>query len=85
MTTVTRGINVSSQLHQDFDNFWMSVLHGQIHRSILIQLVWLINHPLPFIRTEDYFGPDRRRKNVGPPEGVGERRADELKQIKQAS
>tara|TARA_Y100001934_G_scaffold208080_1_gene246077 strand:+ start:601 stop:735 length:135 start_codon:yes stop_codon:yes gene_type:complete len=37
----------------------------------------MINHPLTFIHTSDYFGPDRRRKDIGPPNGV-EQRADTL-------
>lgn len=35
----------------------------------------IIDNPRPFIRTKIYFGPDRRRQNMGPPRGVGERRA----------
>ena len=46
-------------------------------KALYERLVWMINHPLPFIRTSDYFGPDRRRKDIGPPNGV-ERRADAL-------
>ena len=36
----------------------------------------IIDNPRPFIRTQDYFGPDRRRQNMGPPRGCAERRAD---------
>ncbi|MGB0630882.1 MAG: response regulator [Alphaproteobacteria bacterium] len=46
-------------------------------KALYERLVWMINHPLPFIRTSDYFGPDRRRKDIGPSGGV-ERRADAL-------
>ena len=46
-------------------------------KALYERLVWMINHPLPFTRTSDYFGPDRRRKDIGPPNGV-ERRADAL-------
>ena len=34
----------------------------------------IIDNPRPFVRTADYFGPDRRRQNHGPPRGVPERR-----------
>jgi len=34
----------------------------------------IIENPRPFIRTKHYFGPDRRRRDVGPPRGVPERR-----------
>ena len=45
------------------------------------RLVWMINHPLPFIRTSDYFGPDRRRKDMGAPAGIGERRAEQIEMM----
>ncbi len=46
-------------------------------KALYERLVWMINHPLPFIRTNDYFGPDRRRKDIGAPAGQKERRAGE--------
>jgi len=36
----------------------------------------IIDNPRPFIRTKTYFGPDRRRQNLGPPRGMAERRKD---------
>lgn len=39
----------------------------------------IIDNPRPFIRTKIYFGPDRRRQDVGPPRGIAERRKDENK------
>ncbi len=44
--------------------------------SLYSKMVSVIEHPQPFIRCGTYVGPDRRRKNHGPPRGVGERRAD---------
>jgi two-component system chemotaxis response regulator CheY len=38
----------------------------------------IIENPRPFIRTKLYFGPDRRRQNLGPPRGLPERRKDEI-------
>ena len=38
------------------------------------RIVSLINNERPFIRTKNYFGPCRRRKNDGAPAGIGERR-----------
>ena len=35
----------------------------------------MIDNARPFIRTKTFFGPDRRRKNIGPPNAVAERRA----------
>ena len=37
-----------------------------------------LNHPRSFVRTENYFGPDRRRQNLGPPQGKRERRHDQM-------
>lgn len=34
----------------------------------------IIDNPRPFVRTKSYFGPDRRRQDLGPPRGVAERR-----------
>lgn len=31
-------------------------------RGVLDRLQKIIDHPRPFVRTDDYFGPDRRRK-----------------------
>jgi DNA-binding response OmpR family regulator len=42
-------------------------LYGRITAAVL--------HPRPFIRTPTYFGPDRRRQKLGPPDDrTGERR-----------
>jgi len=38
----------------------------------------IIENPRPFIRTKMYFGPDRRRQNLGPPRGLAERRKEEI-------
>jgi hypothetical protein len=45
-------------------------------KAMYERLVWMTNHPLPFIRTDDYSGPDRWRKDMGAPPGTRERRAD---------
>ena len=47
-------------------------------KALYQRIVTIIENPRPFIRTENYFGPCRRRKNVGPPKGTAERREDEL-------
>lgn len=43
-------------------------------KALSDRIVSLIDHPRPFVRTQGYFGPDRRRKNFGPPESLDERR-----------
>jgi CheY-like chemotaxis protein len=40
----------------------------------------IIDNPRPFIRTKNYFGPDRRRQNLGPPRGTPERRKDAVEE-----
>ncbi len=47
-------------------------------KSLYSRLTSIIECPRPFIRTKTYFGPCRRRRNVGAPRGMKERRADEL-------
>lgn len=32
-------------------------------RNVLERLQIIIDHPRPFVRTDDFFGPDRRRRN----------------------
>ena len=39
-----------------------------------------IENSRPFVRTSSFFGPDRRRQNVGPPRGVPERQKDQKDQ-----
>jgi DNA-binding response OmpR family regulator len=41
----------------------------------------IIDNPRPFIRTKHYFGPDRRRQNLGPPRGTPERRKDSTDEV----
>ena len=47
-------------------------------KALYSRLASIIEHPRPFIRTKTYFGPCRRRRNLGAPRGMKERRADEL-------
>lgn len=43
-------------------------------KALYSRMASLIDNPRSFVRTDTYFGPDRRRKDVGPPRGVIERR-----------
>jgi CheY-like chemotaxis protein len=43
--------------------------------AIYKRVVELIEKPRKFITSETYFGPCRRRRSLGPPRGVAERRA----------
>jgi two-component system chemotaxis response regulator CheY len=48
-------------------------------KSLLARWTKIIEHPPPFIKTEHYFGPDRRRQDSGPPNGVAEQRTDKAR------
>ena len=45
-------------------------------RGVIGRLQQIIDHPRPLIRTDDYFGPDRRRKNDPEHPGPWRRAAD---------
>ncbi len=45
-------------------------------KALLSRMISVVERPRPFVKSKSYFGPDRRRQNVGPPRGKTERRAD---------
>ncbi|HEX5378772.1 MAG TPA: response regulator [Phenylobacterium sp.] len=45
-------------------------------RNVLERLQQIVDHPRPFVRTDDYFGPDRRRRNDPNFAGPWRRSAD---------
>ncbi len=45
-------------------------------KSLYARIAAILDGVRPFIRSEAYFGPCRRRKDIGPPKGVEERRED---------
>ena len=47
---------------------------------LLDRIVWIARDPRPFLEAADYAGPDRRFRDEGPPRGVGERRADRIRE-----
>lgn len=46
-------------------------------KALYSRLAKIIDNPRPFVRAKGYFGPDRRRKKLGAPQGAQERREDE--------
>jgi len=46
-------------------------------KTLFDRITSIIDNPRPFVKNEHYFGPCRRRRDLGPPEGIQERRADE--------
>lgn len=45
-------------------------------KSLLARVTTILDGARPFIQTEAYFGPCRRRRDIGPPNGGQERRQD---------
>ena len=45
-------------------------------RALYLRFASIIDNPRPFIRTKNYFGPDRRRQDIGAPRGVPNRRQE---------
>lgn len=45
-------------------------------KALYLRFASIIDNPRPFVRTKAYFGPDRRRQNLGAPRGTEERRKD---------
>lgn len=50
-------------------------------KSLYLRLASIIDSPREFIETETYFGPCRRRRDLGPPPGVEERRASAVETV----
>lgn len=46
---------------------------------LLERILWVAKDPRPMLQAGDYFGPDRRFQDVGPPHDAGERRHDMIK------
>ena len=53
-------------------------------KALYMRFASIIDNPRAFIRTKTYFGPDRRRQNIGPPRGSAERRKEETENMAQA-
>jgi PleD family two-component response regulator len=45
-------------------------------KSLYARIATILDGTRPFIQSDAYFGPCRRRKDIGPPTGVQERRQD---------
>lgn len=42
--------------------------------SLYSRIVSIVDHPRAFIRCKTYVGPDRRRRELGPRDGIADRR-----------
>ena len=54
-------------------------------RGVIERLHQAIEHPRPYVRSEDYFGPDRRRRNDANFKGPFRRSTDDKKDLPSAS
>ena len=50
-------------------------------KSVYLRIRSTMENPQPFVRSKAYFGPNRRRCELGPPKGVSERRVAKATQI----
>ena len=50
-------------------------------KSLYSRIISIIENERQFVRSKDFFGPDRRRRAVGVPKGIKERRKDELRKL----
>jgi hypothetical protein len=65
--------------HSHFDRQERARLRRQYGgcQALYDRLAWVAFHPKKFIAVDSYFGPDRRNKIEGLPNGIG-RRADDV-------
>lgn len=43
-------------------------------KSLFARIIRIVDSPRPFVKTDFYFGPDRRRQDLGPEAGMPDRR-----------
>jgi DNA-binding response OmpR family regulator len=48
---------------------------------LLERILWVAREKRPFIACDSYVGPDRRFHEIGPPEGLSERRSEEPEDV----
>ncbi len=78
LTSHTQANNV----HRARDSGANLVVAKPVSPNILFdRLLWVAKSPRPFVETEGYFGPDRRFKIEGFPDGVGRREEDSASEV----
>ena len=54
-----------------------SVIKKPVSPQVLFdRIAWISKNERPFVEAQNYIGPDRRFKSIGPPQGVGRRATD---------
>jgi len=74
ITAFSERSNVEAAISAGVDEFLVKPVSPQI---LFKRIVWLIEHPRPYLRFGSYFGPDRRRQDSSKFSGK-ERRGDNL-------
>jgi CheY-like chemotaxis protein len=77
VTAFSERSNVEAAISAGIDEFLVKPVSPQM---LFKRIVWLIEHPRPYLRFGSYFGPDRRRQE-SPNFGGEERRSAEEAQI----
>lgn len=78
MTSDTRSSTVS--MARDYGAN-MVVVKPMSPANLYDRLVWIAFHPRKFVDSPRYFGPDRRFKIEGYPNGIGRRKGDKLAEV----
>lgn len=78
MTTDTRSTMVAKARDHGIN---MVLVKPTSPASLYDRLAWIAFHPRKFIDSPNYFGPDRRFKIEGYPNGVGRRKGDKAEAL----
>jgi CheY-like chemotaxis protein len=74
---ITSGHTRRSMVHEARDCGANFVLAKPLSTNVLLErVVWVARESRPYLEAGAYFGPDRRWRDDGPPEGGGRRRTD---------
>ncbi len=85
-TVILTGHTVRAHVEAARNSGANFILKKPVAASILFdRLAWSARMNRPFVETPAYVGPDRRFKNLGPPDGVGRRSSDLTAEIGDAS
>lgn len=76
---LTLGHTTSSQIFRGRDAGANFVVRKPVAPQVMLQrIIWLLNDERKFVTAENYCGPDRRVRAMGPPVGMKGRRHDDL-------